>query len=67
MNEVPHSQLSLGYVVKLRSEVSLLVDSEIGTTMAAADKQFSSAFLTLEVTFCRLMGLCLLSSTSKGC
>jgi hypothetical protein len=34
--------------------------------MAAADKQFSSAVLTLVDTFCRLIGLCMGSSTSKG-
>jgi hypothetical protein len=34
--------------------------------MAAADKQFSSAVLALVDTFCRLIGLCMGSSTSKG-
>ena len=48
-------------------KASLLVNSEIGATMAAVDKKFSSAFLALADTFCCLIGLCLLSSTSKGC
>jgi hypothetical protein len=67
VNEVPHSQISLCYAaVKPLSVLVLMVDREMGSTMAAADKEFSSAVLTLVDTFCLLIGLCLGSSTSKG-
>ena len=38
----PHSQLSSCYVVRPPLVVTCLVDIEMGTTMAAADKEFSS-------------------------
>ena len=53
----PQRQVGSYFEVRPLLRPVYLVDREMGSTMAAADKQFSSAFLTLADTLGLLVGL----------
>ena len=53
----PQWQVDSYFEVRPLPMLNYLMDREIGSTMAAADKQFSSAFLTLVDTLGLLVGL----------
>ena len=53
----PQRQVGSYFKVRPLPMSGYLVDREMGSTMAAADKQFSSAFLTLAYTLGFLVGL----------
>jgi hypothetical protein len=53
----PHTQLGSCFEVRPLLVSDYLLEIEMGSTMAAADKEFSSAFLALAATLGLLVGL----------